>query len=169
MGSKAGLGYKFGSAVLIFILSYLCAYLPFMIKAFKANRTLVSLANCLAGGIFLSAGLIHILPDALEAWDDGNEDDGNKVAHGGDDDHAEPFPWVQFTILCSFSTILLIDRVLLPGHHNHGHAEEEDDHGHGTHTAGIIAAGINNGMGMVGICPDCSLLPVKSIYQKLLF
>lgn len=36
-----------------------------------------------------------------------------------------------------------------------------DDHGHGTHIAGIIAAVGNNGVGMVGICPDCSIIPVK--------
>lgn len=45
-------------------------------------------------------------------------------------------------------------------------ADPTDDHGHGTHTAGIIAAGINNGMGMVGICPDCTLLPVKVLNQN---
>jgi len=41
-----------------------------------------------------------------------------------------------------------------------------DDHGHGTHTAGIIAAGIDNGLGMVGICPECTLLPVKVLNQN---
>jgi thermitase len=40
-------------------------------------------------------------------------------------------------------------------------ADPTDDHGHGSHTAGIIAAGIDNGHGMVGICPQCSILPVK--------
>lgn len=40
-------------------------------------------------------------------------------------------------------------------------ADPSDDHGHGSHTSGIIGAGIDNGQGMVGICPQCSLLPVK--------
>lgn len=40
-------------------------------------------------------------------------------------------------------------------------ADPSDDHGHGSHTAGIIGAGIDNGQGMVGICPQCSVLPVK--------
>jgi thermitase len=40
-------------------------------------------------------------------------------------------------------------------------ADASDDHGHGTHTAGIIGAGIDNGLGMAGICPQCTLLPVK--------
>ncbi|MBX3014754.1 MAG: peptidase S8 [Caldilineaceae bacterium] len=44
--------------------------------------------------------------------------------------------------------------------------EPTDDHGHGTHTAGIIAAGIDNGIGMAGVCPGCSLLPVKVLNQN---
>jgi len=41
-----------------------------------------------------------------------------------------------------------------------------DDNGHGTHTAGIVAAGINNGLGMVGVCPGCRLMPVKVLNQN---
>lgn len=36
-----------------------------------------------------------------------------------------------------------------------------DDHGHGTHIAGLIAAAANNGTGSAGLCPLCSILPVK--------
>lgn len=41
-----------------------------------------------------------------------------------------------------------------------------DDNGHGTHASGIVAAGINNGIGMVGVCPECSLMPVKVLNQN---
>lgn len=41
-----------------------------------------------------------------------------------------------------------------------------DDHGHGTHTAGIIAAQMNNSIGTVGICPLCSLIVVKVLNQN---
>jgi thermitase len=41
-----------------------------------------------------------------------------------------------------------------------------DDHGHGTHAAGIIAAGIDNHVGMVGICPGCTILPVKVLNEN---
>lgn len=56
---------------------------------------------------------------------------------------------------------------LLPGY-DFVNADDDpsDDHGHGTHTAGIIAAGIDNGLGMVGVCPGCSLLPVKVLNQN---
>ncbi|WP_158510511.1 S8 family serine peptidase [Actinoplanes friuliensis] len=37
----------------------------------------------------------------------------------------------------------------------------DDDQGHGTMTAGVIAAGGNNGVGVAGICWYCKILPVK--------
>lgn len=40
-----------------------------------------------------------------------------------------------------------------------------DDHGHGTHVAGIVAAQMNNSIGTVGICPQCSLIVVKVLNQ----
>jgi subtilisin family serine protease len=42
-----------------------------------------------------------------------------------------------------------------------GDSDPADDQGHGTHVAGILAAAINNGQGMVGIAPNVSILPVK--------
>lgn len=39
--------------------------------------------------------------------------------------------------------------------------EAFDDHGHGTHIAGLIAANANNGTGSAGLCPLCSILPIK--------
>ena len=39
--------------------------------------------------------------------------------------------------------------------------DASDDNGHGTHVSGIVAAGINNGIGMVGIAPGVKILPVK--------
>jgi thermitase len=39
-------------------------------------------------------------------------------------------------------------------------ADPRDDYGHGTHVAGIAAAGLN-GIGGVGICPQCKIMPVK--------
>jgi subtilisin family serine protease len=42
-------------------------------------------------------------------------------------------------------------------------ADANDDHGHGTLVAGVIAARADNGIGGVGACSQCSLMPVKVI------
>jgi thermitase len=38
-----------------------------------------------------------------------------------------------------------------------------DGFGHGTHTAGIIAANMNNSQGIAGVCPGCKLLIAKAL------
>jgi len=42
-----------------------------------------------------------------------------------------------------------------------GSSSSEDVFGHGTHCAGIAAAATNNGIGVAGTCPGCSLMNVK--------
>ena len=41
--------------------------------------------------------------------------------------------------------------------------DPKDDNGHGTHVAGIAAARMNNGRGIAGVCPGCSILAVKVV------
>jgi thermitase len=41
--------------------------------------------------------------------------------------------------------------------------DPKDDNGHGTHVAGITGAIANNGKGIAGVCPGCSLLAVKVV------
>lgn len=41
--------------------------------------------------------------------------------------------------------------------------QADDDAGHGTHVAGVIAAALDNGQGVAGVCPNCRLMPVKSL------
>ena len=41
-------------------------------------------------------------------------------------------------------------------------ADPADDNGHGTHVAGIAAMAID-GMGSAGMCPSCSIMPLKAL------
>ncbi len=36
-----------------------------------------------------------------------------------------------------------------------------DDHGHGTHVAGTIAQSTNNGLGVIGVAPEATIMPLK--------
>jgi hypothetical protein len=41
--------------------------------------------------------------------------------------------------------------------------DPSDDNGHGTRTAGIVGARADNGVGISGVCPRCSIMPVKVV------
>lgn len=38
----------------------------------------------------------------------------------------------------------------------------DDSDGHGTHCAGIAAASASNGVGVSGVCPECTIVPIKA-------
>ncbi len=51
---------------------------------------------------------------------------------------------------------------LLPGRNVvDGSSDTTDGHGHGTHVASLIAAIADNQRGIVGLCPACTLIPIK--------
>ena len=43
--------------------------------------------------------------------------------------------------------------------------DPEDETGHGTHVSGIIAAKVDNGIGIAGIAPNCRLMPVRAGFK----
>jgi len=45
-------------------------------------------------------------------------------------------------------------------------ADPDDDYGHGTHVAGILAAELNNGEGVVGVAPDVKIMPLKVLNHR---
>jgi type VII secretion-associated serine protease mycosin len=44
--------------------------------------------------------------------------------------------------------------------------QADDDMGHGTHVAGILAAALDNGQGVAGVCPNCRLMPIKVLNES---
>ncbi|MBK9365990.1 MAG: S8 family serine peptidase [Deltaproteobacteria bacterium] len=47
-----------------------------------------------------------------------------------------------------------------------GVSSAEDDHGHGTHVAGTIAQVTNNGVGVAGVAPGVTILPLKTLSAR---
>lgn len=45
-------------------------------------------------------------------------------------------------------------------------AHPNDDHGHGTHVAGTIAQSTNNGIGVAGVAPGASIMPIKVLDEN---
>lgn len=59
-----------------------------------------------------------------------------------------------------------VDRLVAGYDFVHDDDDPDDDHGHGTHVAGIVAAAIDNGQGTAGVCPGCSLMPIKVLNEN---
>lgn len=43
--------------------------LPIKLKAFKENKLVLALANGFSGGLFLAVGILHLLPEAAENFE----------------------------------------------------------------------------------------------------
>ncbi|WP_455833594.1 S8 family serine peptidase [Pseudarthrobacter siccitolerans] len=97
------------------------------------------------GKIPISAGTEDADVDAVEAWDI-TKGGGIKVAvldSGVATDNPDINP--QVIARANFTTS----------------RNNEDNYGHGTHVAGIVAALADNGIGVAGVCPGCTILAGK--------
>ena len=56
--------FKLTAALAIFVIGFLGALLARRLTEQSGDGATLSIANCFAGGVFLAAGLIHVLPDA---------------------------------------------------------------------------------------------------------
>ncbi|MBU0715699.1 MAG: ZIP family metal transporter [Verrucomicrobia bacterium] len=100
------LTFKIVAVFIIFITGLLGGALSKWLSGSRKSDLLFSFGNAFAGGVFLGAGLIHMLPDAQA---------GFKSLTGSD------YPW--FTIVCcaGFLLILFIEKVLI----RHEHAPQD--------------------------------------------
>ena len=86
--------------LLIILTALLGGYLAFKIKESKKSALYFSLGNTFSAGIFLGAGLIHMLPDAAEGFASVTASD---------------FPFAAFVASLGFLLILFIEKVLAGG------------------------------------------------------
>ena len=101
--------FKILAIISVLIAGIIGALLSAKLSESKNSRRLYSLGNAFAAGVFLAAGLIHMLPDANEGF-----------KKFGD------FPWAFLGCAIGFSMILFLERVVLKGHN--AVAESLDKH-----------------------------------------
>jgi zinc transporter ZupT len=133
---------------LIFILFGVCylGLIPAYSKHCRKNETALSMMNAFAGGVFLAMAFIHILPEAVETYNDimtasdgehGHEEETtngmrrrlqmegtNETKGDSDETHSHIFPLPYLLFFGGYCLVLLVDRVFA-GHFSHGHS-----HGH---------------------------------------
>jgi solute carrier family 39 (zinc transporter), member 1/2/3 len=90
--------FKLLMALMIVITALFGGYLAFKIKQSPKSSLYFSLGNTFAAGIFLGAGLIHMLPDAEQGF--------TSVINNN-------FPFASFVASIGFLLILFIEKVLL--------------------------------------------------------
>jgi len=73
-----------------------------------------------SGGLFLSVGVIHLLPEAAGSFDEYFD---SLVPAG--EEPGEHFPFAYTIAICSFALILFIEKVAIGHSHSHG-----DEHEH---------------------------------------
>ncbi len=91
---------KLIAALAILVVAILGGLIPLLAARHHASRRFLSLGNALAGGIFLGAGFIHLLPEAGEALEG-----------------VVDYPLAPLLAAVGVLALLLIDRVLFEASH----------------------------------------------------
>jgi zinc transporter 1/2/3 len=60
--------YKFFAGILIFIVSLIAVIYPIRARIYPSHNRVLELGDAFASGIFLGAGLFHMLPDAISSF-----------------------------------------------------------------------------------------------------
>lgn len=89
------LAIKIVAAVAIFAVGVVGGTIPFLAARHHGSHRFFSLGNCLAGGIFLGAGFIHLLPEAGKVFEEVAE-----------------YPLAPLLAAVGVGVLLLLDRVL---------------------------------------------------------
>ena len=105
--------FRLTATVVIWFLGLVGGLSPLWISS---SPMVVSLLNMVAGGVFLAASLLHLLPDAahnvaLQDWQCPSSSDSNNQLdeiHGNDDSDCG-FPWAYFFFGVGFLLVLLLE------------------------------------------------------------
>eukprot|EP00730_Choanoeca_flexa_P003404 TRINITY_DN11400_c0_g1_i2.p3 TRINITY_DN11400_c0_g1~~TRINITY_DN11400_c0_g1_i2.p3 ORF type:complete len:302 (+),score=39.07 TRINITY_DN11400_c0_g1_i2:2315-3220(+) len=87
-------GLQIASVPIIFALGLVSAFLPRWLRVEKMQGSMrLQLSICFAAGVFIAAGFLHLLPDAIE----------------GGEAHDQNFPFTCLTVLAGFVSLFLFE------------------------------------------------------------
>ena len=110
---------KIGLLFVIFFEALFGGLLPLaIVKSLPKMTGVISLMNAFSGCIFLTAGLVHILPNVVKV--------GEENEYGGE------YPLSYTLVVLGYMLVFFVERVLF---HTHSHSEM-DHEGHGAHGHG---------------------------------
>ena len=112
MAQRNGL-IKLGFIVTAFLEAFLLGLIPVKSQVFRESPKVLGIANAFSGGVFLAIALMHILPEQLEGYK------SLDINH-----ELKEFPLPFLLLVCGYTLILVIDRVLFDAHSD----DDEDDH-----------------------------------------
>jgi len=118
---------KIGFCVFAFCEAFFAGIFPTLSKTCRESPKILGIANSFAAGVFMGIAFLHILPEEIEIWN------GLWASYGCNVDHVLPLPTIL--LVCGYTLILIIDKVLFDTHSLFAH---EDEHGHaetGRHSA----------------------------------
>lgn len=89
--------YKILILSILFIISVTFALIPIKLSFFKTNMKMIGISNSFSAGIFISVGLVHLLPESTEKF--------NEITNC-------TFPFSFFITILGYSLILFIEKIV---------------------------------------------------------
>ncbi|GFR47458.1 hypothetical protein Agub_g9184 [Astrephomene gubernaculifera] len=120
-GEETSLTLKGWAAAALLVEAVAGMYLPLLLQRLRSPQWWLSLLNCFSGGIFLAAGIIHLLPHCAEA----QEALGPIGPNGGD------YPLYLVLVVVGYCLVFYVERVLFDVHgEGHTHCQHSNVFSH---------------------------------------
>ncbi|EFJ49683.1 hypothetical protein VOLCADRAFT_89649 [Volvox carteri f. nagariensis] len=124
---QASISLKGLVALVLFLEAVAGMYLPLLLQRLQSPQWWLSLLNCFSGGIFLSAGIIHLLPHCAEA-----QEALGPIGPGGD------YPLYLVLVVVGYCVVFYVERVLFDVHgEGHAHCQHSNVYSHSSYYKAI--------------------------------
>lgn len=119
--------WKASFAAILLVEGLIFGHIVFLLKRSATSFSIVlQLGNALSAGVFFAAGVLHVLPEAVELFEGSHsaeeahvrqatlrDDDDGVGTSEEQDDHAK-FAWPFFILMISFYILFFIEKILFP-------------------------------------------------------